>query len=164
MPVSSNVKFKKFLESFEELTYKDHKCYDTITEISRKESGRREPLIHCHKKMYSLDDIKDNDLFEKFDFTIPETSIFVDFKNWHETTYKDSDKELLHIAKKAKECGCKCVIIANILGSENSKIRERTIDDVKIVVIPALLFNYDAPMPINSAWDKIRECIREYSN
>ena len=37
----------------------NHKFYDTITEISRKESGRREPLIQCHKKMYSLDDIKD---------------------------------------------------------------------------------------------------------
>lgn len=112
----------------------------------------------------TLDEIKDNDLFEKFDFIIPETSIFVDFKNWHETTYKASDKELSHIAKKAKECGCKCVIIANILGSENSKVRELTIDEVKIVVVPALLFNCDAPTPINLTWDKIRECIREYSN
>lgn len=112
----------------------------------------------------TLDEIKDNDLFEKFDFTIPGTSIFVDFKNWNEATYKDSDKELSHIAQKAKECRCKCVIIANILGSENSKIRELTIEDVKIVVVPALLYNYDAPMPINSTWGKIRECIREYSN
>ena len=59
MSSSSNEKFKKFLESFEKLTHKDRNCFDTITEISRKESGRREPLIHCHKKMYSLDDIKD---------------------------------------------------------------------------------------------------------
>lgn len=59
MSESPNVKFKNFLKSFQKLTYKNHNCFDTITEISRKESGRRDPLIICHKKMYSLDDIKD---------------------------------------------------------------------------------------------------------
>ena len=59
MSVSPNEKFKKFLESFRELTYNDNNCFDTITEISRSESGRRDPLIVCPKKMYSLDDIKD---------------------------------------------------------------------------------------------------------
>lgn len=59
MSESPNDKFKNFLKSFDELKHKNHWCFDSITEISRKDSGDRAPLIHCRKKMYSLDDIKD---------------------------------------------------------------------------------------------------------
>lgn len=59
MSASSNEKFINFLESFKELKYKNHKCFDRITEISKKKSGKRASLITCRKKMYSLDDIKD---------------------------------------------------------------------------------------------------------
>lgn len=56
----SNLKnelFKKFLKSFNGGEYNNHKFYDTITEISRKESRDRTPLIINKKEMYSLDDI-----------------------------------------------------------------------------------------------------------
>ena len=52
-----NEPFKEFLKSFNEGEYNNHKFYDTITEISRKESGDRTPLIINQKEMYSLDDI-----------------------------------------------------------------------------------------------------------
>lgn len=52
-----NESFKKFLKSFNGGEYNNHKFYDTITEISRKESGDRSPLISNKKEMYSLDDI-----------------------------------------------------------------------------------------------------------
>jgi len=109
-------------------------------------------------------DIEDNDLFEKFDYIIPNSSIYVDFKNWHESSFKDSSVEIPHIAKKARECGCKCVIIANIIADDVWSIREQTVDDIKIVVIPALLTNDHSPKRVEFAWKKIRECIREYSN
>ena len=53
-----------------------------------------------------LQEITDDELFEKFDFVVPNSSLYVDFKNWHESSYKESDKEFIHIAKKAKDCGC----------------------------------------------------------
>lgn len=109
-------------------------------------------------------DIEDDALFEKFDYAVPNSTIYVDFKNWHESSYKDSDKELAHIAKKAKACGCQCVIIANIISSGTYAVREYTIDGVRIVIIPALLKNEDIPAPVYGAWDRIRECIREYTN
>lgn len=111
-----------------------------------------------------LSDIEDDELFEKFDYVVPNSDVFIDFKNWHEGSYKELDKELIHIAKKAKDCGAGCVIIANILSDGNYSIRERTIDGVKIVIIPALLKNTDAPVPVNEAWDKIRKCIHEYTH
>lgn len=109
-------------------------------------------------------DIEDNDLFEKFDYIIPHSSIYVDFKNWHENSFKESDKEMLHIIKKTKECGGRCVIIANIISDNTWSIRENTIDGIKIVVIPALFTNDNSPKLVDSAWDKIRECIREYTD
>lgn len=109
-------------------------------------------------------EIEDNELFEKFDFIVPNSSIFVDFKNWHESTFMESAKEIKHIAKKAKDCGAQCVIVANIMTENTWAIREECVDGIKIVIIPSLLENEDSPQLVESAWKKIRECIREYTN
>lgn len=57
MSKSDNELFIEFLESFDEGMHKNHKFHDTITEISRRESGNRKPLVENNKLMYSLDDI-----------------------------------------------------------------------------------------------------------
>lgn len=57
MSKSTNELFIEFLQSFDEGEHENRKFLDTITEISRKESGKREPLIENEKEMYSLDDI-----------------------------------------------------------------------------------------------------------
>lgn len=60
MSESPNELFKQFLKSFDDGEYDNHKYFDTITEISRKQYGKREPLIEKDDvSMYSLDDIKD---------------------------------------------------------------------------------------------------------
>lgn len=59
MSDSCNEEFIRFIKSFDEGSYKNHKFHDKITEISRKHSGKREPLIENDFEMYSLDDIKD---------------------------------------------------------------------------------------------------------
>lgn len=122
-------------------------------------------LFYIFANNIELCDIEDNELFELFDYIVPNSQIYVDFKNWHESSYKESDKEFEHIAEKAKKCEAKCVIVANIL-TETSEycIRERIIDGIKIIIIPALLINGESPKPVNSAWKKIRECINEYSD
>ena len=53
----NNKKFIDFLMSFDDGENDNHKYLDTITEISRKHSGKRESLIENDMKMYSLDDI-----------------------------------------------------------------------------------------------------------
>lgn len=111
-----------------------------------------------------LKDIEDNDLFEKFDYVVPNSSIYVDFKNWHESSYFESDKELSHIADKARECGGRCIIIANILAEENWAVREKTVNGIKILIVPALLTDEKSPKLVESAWKKIRGCILEYSD
>ena len=57
MSKSHNQLFIDFLKSFNEGVYRNHKFLDTITEISRRESGDRKPLVENKKVMYSLDDI-----------------------------------------------------------------------------------------------------------
>lgn len=59
MSTTINREFINFIKSFDDGSYNKHKFYDTITEISRKHSGKREPLIDDDFEMYSLDDIKD---------------------------------------------------------------------------------------------------------
>ena len=56
---SYNEEFIKFIKSFDKGSYKNHKFYESITEISRKHSGKRESLIVNDFELYSLDDIKD---------------------------------------------------------------------------------------------------------
>lgn len=57
MSKSDNDHFIDFIKSFDKGMHKNHKFHDTITEISRRESGDRKPLVENEKKMYSLDDI-----------------------------------------------------------------------------------------------------------
>lgn len=54
--------FIEFIKSFMDKTYTDkhfrkHKLYDEITEISRSDSGKKDPLIEKEFKMFSLDDM-----------------------------------------------------------------------------------------------------------
>ena len=109
-----------------------------------------------------LEEIDDPDLFELFDFKVPESDIYVDFKNWQESS-KFSDEEIVErIRKKAKKCGCKCVIVANVLASEYP-IRKRKIDDFELVEIPAMIVEYNLCYHPAAA-EEIRRCVREYSD
>lgn len=53
----TNKEFIDFIKSFEGKSFKNQNFYDTITEISRKKSGKRDALIENDFHMYSLDDI-----------------------------------------------------------------------------------------------------------
>ena len=53
----TNMEFIEFLKSFDDKSLNNQKFYDTITEISRKKSGKRDALIENDFFMYSLDDI-----------------------------------------------------------------------------------------------------------
>lgn len=56
----TNEDFIKFIESYKNKTYEDeyykiHKCYDTVTELSRSDTDRADPLVKNSKRMYGLD-------------------------------------------------------------------------------------------------------------
>lgn len=53
----TNEEFIDFIKNFKGKSFKNHKFYDTITEISRKKSGKKDALIENDFLMYSLDDI-----------------------------------------------------------------------------------------------------------
>lgn len=109
-----------------------------------------------------LQNIDDPALFEKFDYRIPNTPIYVDFKNWHEGTVKKAEEEIRHIVNKAKDCNAKCVIVANILARNKPRILPRIEDGIEIVIIPMLIDkHYQA---YEKSWEKINECKKKYSN
>lgn len=105
------------------------------------------------------------DLFELFDFQIEGTSVYVDFKNWHEGQTEDKTKIIKHISTKAQKCGCKCVIIANIYAERLYKPTETDMNGIHILSIPNLVSEYNGQVvPMNEPWMMIKRCIDEYRN
>lgn len=93
-----------------------------------------------------------------------ESNIYVDFKNWQESTDFDWSKQINKIGLKAEKCGCKCVIIANIVADRNYKISSTTKNGVEILVIPSLLLEHPVQTDNVEAWRKIKECIDRYGD
>lgn len=125
---------------------------------------------YLFKKVLNLDleDITDPATFELFDYKVKNTSIYVDFKNWHEY-YNPNDpnyceKLIAKIVNKADKCRCRCAIIANIIASrDNYRVREIIRDGVHIVLVPALLLDTSKKEYLE-AWEKIKENIDKYGN
>lgn len=113
-----------------------------------------------------LSDITEAELFEKFDYRISGTDIYVDFKHWKESTEADLSKQIQKICEKAAVCGAKCVIVANILiGDNDYRIRKDEESGLEIIIIPALVRltdkGYEIPL---GAYNAIKECISKYGN
>ena len=87
-----------------------------------------------------LEEIEDPDIFELFDYKVKNAPVFVDFKNWKDSTDFNWENQINKITRKATRCGCECVIIANILTDRSRySIRMTNRSGVKILVVPALL-------------------------
>lgn len=105
-----------------------------------------------------LEEIQDNNLFELFDFKVPETDIYVDFKHWNEFSKfvpKDADIKP-HIIDKLEKCGGNKALVINLLAEEYHPIQTNKGD---LIEIPRL---YDTK---NQRFDnKIKDIILKYIN
>ena len=112
-----------------------------------------------------LEEIDDPEVFELFDYRVPGTDVYVDFKHWTGSNQDvdNSDIILEKIRNKARICGCRCVIIANILSERFFEARKTKIDDVIVVKCPSLLMDKGASVELNkNAVEIIRRCINEF--
>ena len=55
MKQMTNDEFKDFIESFKKGKYENHRFYDRVTELSKSDEERKDPLIKHPIKMYALD-------------------------------------------------------------------------------------------------------------
>jgi hypothetical protein len=112
-----------------------------------------------------LEDIADPSLFEQFDYQVPDLPVFVDFKNWHESSFFDEQKQIDKVIGKAKKCKAECVIVANILDDNRHDIIISTIDGIKLVRVPSLMLDNGSSVDTNvDAARKIGRCINEIRN
>lgn len=111
-----------------------------------------------------MEEISDPELFELFDYKVKNRPIYVDFKNWHETTIFYDDEMLNKINNKAIKCGCKYVIIANIVSKKEWETHRKELNGLTIVEIPSLLVGTDSLKYDDKAWKEIRRCINEFSD
>ena len=104
-------------------------------------------------------------MFELFDYKVPNASVFVDFKNWHEGMTTNKSTMIDKISSKAAKCGCKCVIVANIIGQSNSEISEVEKDGIRILTVPYLVVDKGGTIYADTkAWNEIRRCINDYKD
>lgn len=108
-----------------------------------------------------VEDIDDPELFELFDFRLKDLPIYVDFKNWHETTIFDNSQMLKKIEEKVLKCKCKYVLICNIISQSKWEVKSYRSGDLKILQVPSLLDENNPNHYCESAINKIRECINE---
>lgn len=111
-----------------------------------------------------IQEISDPEQFELFDYKLSEYPIYLDFKNWHESTIFNNKEMLDKIENKAKKCGCKCAMIINILAENEWKIHRIKRKDLTILEIPSLLTGSPSLHYNEEALKEIRRCINEYSN
>lgn len=111
-----------------------------------------------------MKEISNTKLFELFDYQLNDLPIYIDFKNWHETTVFNNEEMLNKIEKKEIKCECKCVIIANIVSEKEWKIHHIERNGLTIVEIPSLLTGKTSLSYNIEAWNEIRRCVNECSN
>lgn len=111
--------------------------------------------------------IVDPEVFELFDYRIPNSNVYVDFKHWHDSNEAVDNRDVLieKIRFKAQKCGCKCVIIANIISNRYFEPHELMIDGIKVISCPSLLVDKGNNVELNKkAMELIRRNINEYSD
>jgi hypothetical protein len=110
-------------------------------------------------------EIEDPGLFELFDYEIEGSSVYVDFKNWHEGVTEDKDAVIKKISEKAKKCGCECVVIANIYAEGQWDISDVMVDNIRIISLPCLVKNTNGQLFFDKeAWNLLRRCVDEFRN
>ena len=112
-----------------------------------------------------MEEISDSKIFELFDFKIQNSSIYVDLKNWHESTSFSNHEMIQKIKTKADEIpDCKCVLIINVLADNEWDIHKIKENGIEIIEIPSLLINNKGVSYNNKSLKEIRRCIDEYFN
>ena len=82
----------------------------------------------------------DPEIYEKFDYRIKGTDIFIDVKHWHESMRKDAQQQVEKAVAKANQCGASSVIYINILANESRyHIYDQPDTNHEVYTVPALV-------------------------
>ena len=112
-----------------------------------------------------LEELNSPEEFELFDYKISGKPVYVDFKNWSESTAMSWEETIRKIELKAQQCGCRCAVIANILTYENYQIQKFTQNGIDFLILPSLLNDKNQAISINQdALETVRRYIHEYSD
>lgn len=118
---------------------------------------------YLFKKLFGveLEEIEDREIFELFDYKVKDKPIYVDFKDWSESTNSDRSKMADVIVKKSKKCNCQCAIIVNIVAQNSSLCGSMSAYGVKMLAIDALYVGGELN---ENAWKLIHETLGMYND
>lgn len=101
-------------------------------------------------KIANIEEIKDNEKFEKFDYKVTDKSIYIDFKHWKQSTQMDREEVISKARTKAKICNSKFVVLVELINSEKLEIKRNAQEEVMVLEVPGLLYEHNDKLQINS--------------
>lgn len=122
--------------------------------------GEKAGWFWFHKVLnIDLDSITDPGCFELFDFKVPGTGIYVDFKNWSRNYDQDFETQVTKIIEKGNTCGAQTVIIAGTIGGDDAKVQKFEREGIKFLIVPSLYTSDSKNWICEDALEAIREVL-----
>ena len=132
-----------FLKQDFALSFKKAKyiiCPPVFTNIYKGALGEVAGRAILEEEGIFLEEIKNTDLFELFDYKVSGKDIYVDFKHWSEySAFLPRNEDLQpHIFKKLQRCNGKKAVIINLLADNDYAIRNQKEENLELITIPKL--------------------------
>lgn len=131
---------EKFVKEFKKAKY--IMCPPVFTNIYKGALGEYAGKAILDSFKIELEEIKENDFFELFDYKIKNSNVYVDFKHWNEyakyTFIPRDQKYMTHVYEKMKKCGGKHALIINVFAENDYKMPHHSKDGMQITEIPFL--------------------------
>lgn len=107
-----------------------------------------------------LEEIRENQFFELFDYKVKNKPVYVDFKYWNEySAFIPREQDLLpHIFEKLNKCNGKAALIINIFTEGKYYINDRTQNGITVSEI-ACLYDKNTSMLNKINFDKVMNLI-----
>lgn len=131
---------EKFVKEFKKAKY--IMCPPVFTNIYKGALGEYAGKVILDSFKMELEEIKENDFFELFDYKIKNSNVYVDFKHWNEyakyTFIPRDQKYMTHVYEKMEKCGGKHALIINVFAENDYKMPHHSKDGMQITEIPFL--------------------------
>lgn len=126
-------------------------CPPVFTNIYKGALGEVAGKAIFAQEGIQLEEISNPDLFELFDYKVPDKDIYVDFKHWSEySSFLPRNEELQdHIFNKLKKCNGKKALIVNLLAENDYVIHNQKLDNLELRTIPKLYESEHIPVKHN---------------
>ena len=153
---------ERFVKDFKKAKY--IMCPPVFTNIYKGALGEYAGKEILASFQIELEEIKENEFFELFDYRIKNSDVFVDFKHWNEyakyTFIPRDQKYMSHVYEKMEKCGGKHALVINIFAEKDYRIPHDARNGMQISEIP-FLYDENTIQPSKKSFEAIYNAWKE---